>query len=272
MSEAAGPPRPDSVDVDRDTRSRRVPNTRGPRLRSTPVSQLAAKSILDWIVDENLEPGKMLPNEASMASGLQVARATLREALQLLTSHGIIEVRTGRGGGPVIQEPSAAAFAQQSLMLLQFMRVSYQDLLECRQILEPTITQAAARYGDDPQLAELQDSAALLGDTVDDLTKYNSALTRFHLILGDCTGNSVVSVINSVFLQASRSVHENIPVPLRHRKGTIGWYARITEAIVAGDDEGARSTTENYLAHYRRWLDRYSPASLRQTVRWVPGR
>ena len=262
----------DGDDADQMATSRRLPAGHATRLRSIPVSQLAAKSILDWIVDEGIEPGEMLPNEATMASVLRVARATLREALRLLATHGVIEVRTGRGGGPVVQEPSAAAFAQQSLMLLQFMRVRYQDLLEGRQLLEPTIAQAAARHGDSASLAELEDCAAHLADTVDDPVKYRAALTRFHLILGDCTGNSVVSVINSVFAQASQLVHEGIPVPHRHRKGTIDWYSRVAEAILAGDEEGAASTTEAYLSHYRRWLDRYSPASLTQTVRWVPGR
>lgn len=259
-------------DEDPVGQARRLPYAQGVRLRSAPVSQLAAKSILDWIVDENLQPGEMLPNEATMASGLRVARATLREALHLLTTHGVIEVRTGRGGGPMVQEPSAATFAQQSLMLLQFMRVRYQDLLEGRQILEPAIAQAAARHGNSTPLAELDDCAVHLSDTVSDPIKYSAALERFHLLLGETTGNSAVSVINSMFVKAFMVIHDEIPISHTHRRKTIDWYTRIAEAVLTGNQDDARSITYAYLTHYRRWLDRHSPASLTQTVRWTPGR
>src|ERR1700742_4774371 len=52
-----------------------------------------------------LEPGAMLPAERDLIAELQVGRGTLREALRLLELQGIVSVKTGPRGGPVVIRP-----------------------------------------------------------------------------------------------------------------------------------------------------------------------
>ena len=51
-----------------------------------------------------LEPGTQLPPEAELATRLEVAPMTLRQALAVLRSAGFIETRRGRGGGSFVRE------------------------------------------------------------------------------------------------------------------------------------------------------------------------
>ena len=62
------------------------------------LSQQVADTILSMItVEGSLHPGDKLPNENEFSASLHVSRATLREAVRILVSHNVLEIRRGRG-------------------------------------------------------------------------------------------------------------------------------------------------------------------------------
>ena len=62
------------------------------------LSQQVADTILSMItVEGSLRPGDKLPNENEFSALLHVSRATLREAVRMLVSHNVLEIRRGRG-------------------------------------------------------------------------------------------------------------------------------------------------------------------------------
>ena len=54
-----------------------------------------------------LKPGDRLPSETQLASALGISAVSLRSALVVLRSAGLIETRRGRGGGTFITEGAA---------------------------------------------------------------------------------------------------------------------------------------------------------------------
>src|ERR1700689_1242920 len=72
--------------------------------RSGKISQTIARNILDDIVVRQLPPGTMLSSEAGMLARYGVGRASLREALRILEIHGLIKIKPGPRGGPVVAE------------------------------------------------------------------------------------------------------------------------------------------------------------------------
>ncbi|MGB4255860.1 MAG: GntR family transcriptional regulator, partial [Rectinema sp.] len=60
-------------------------------------SQEVASHIKELIRDEKLKPGEKLPNELELCSLFSVSRPTIREAVKILISQGIIEIRRGKG-------------------------------------------------------------------------------------------------------------------------------------------------------------------------------
>ena len=73
--------------------------------RSPKTSERVARDLVTHIIDNNLAEGTKLPNEKQLAEVFQVGRTTLREALRLLETHGVIIIRPGPGGGPVVRRP-----------------------------------------------------------------------------------------------------------------------------------------------------------------------
>ena len=57
----------------------------------------AAEQIIKLIRENQLQAGEKLPNEFDMAQQLSVGRGTIREAVKILESRNIVEIRRGRG-------------------------------------------------------------------------------------------------------------------------------------------------------------------------------
>jgi DNA-binding FadR family transcriptional regulator len=57
---------------------------------------VAARALLDYIDERGLAPGESLPVERDMLESMGIARSTLREALRLLETQGIVDIRAGR--------------------------------------------------------------------------------------------------------------------------------------------------------------------------------
>src|SRR5258708_12733654 len=80
--------------------------------RRTKISVAIAKSIVRHIADRHLRPGSPLLPEQAMAAQYGVGRASVREALRLLEMHGLVDIRRGNGGGPLVGTNGARRFAQ----------------------------------------------------------------------------------------------------------------------------------------------------------------
>jgi len=76
--------------------------------RSGKISETIARDILDDIVVRQLPPGTMLASEAVMLDRYGVGRASLREALRILEIHGLIKIKPGPRGGPVVAEVTSS--------------------------------------------------------------------------------------------------------------------------------------------------------------------
>jgi GntR family transcriptional repressor for pyruvate dehydrogenase complex len=67
------------------------------RVQKDRVSDKVVEQILELIEEGKLRVGDQLPGERDLMDQLDVARASVREALRILEFQGIIEVQPGRG-------------------------------------------------------------------------------------------------------------------------------------------------------------------------------
>ena len=97
------------------------------------VSRLIT-ALQDYIVNGNLKPGMELPPERKLAEQLGVSRFSMREALRVAQSQGLIEIVQGRK--PRVAKPTAAAASEIIGITLKRSKKTFLDLIEVRQALE----------------------------------------------------------------------------------------------------------------------------------------
>ena len=66
-------------------------------LKNKLLAEQVEDEIYHYILDTPLEPGTKLPNEFELGEKFGVGRSTVREAVKLLSSKGIVEVRRCSG-------------------------------------------------------------------------------------------------------------------------------------------------------------------------------
>ena len=120
--------------------------TKRPRRKLVKVAEVVARQILHDIVDRELEPGAKLPSEVEMAETHGVARGSLREALRILEIHGLITLKPGPGGGPVVAAINSEDLGQTLTFFLQASGATFRELMQARLVLEPLMARAAAEH------------------------------------------------------------------------------------------------------------------------------
>src|SRR3954471_1911727 len=93
-------------------------NVRFSELEVKKLSTLLADSITETILKNGMQPGHRLPPEREMRDQFGVGRGTLREALRVLEAEGLIIVKAGPRGGPVVAKPDADRVTRLLILLL----------------------------------------------------------------------------------------------------------------------------------------------------------
>src|SRR3982074_2929687 len=119
-----------------------------PRLRSSRLSRAdePARAVEDDISAGVLSTGDRLGTKEDLRVHFNVAVATVNEAIKLLESRGLVEARSGPGGGVFVASPSARM--RQGPLMRGFQRAdsASADYHEVRGALEPLICRQAARH------------------------------------------------------------------------------------------------------------------------------
>src|SRR5215204_5074996 len=100
---------PDPSEEPSTTPSDRMSGRQGRRVDK--VSEVVAREILSEITEQDLQPGAKLGPESEMLERYDIGRSSLREALRILEVYGVITIKPGPGGGPVVRRLSSRDFA-----------------------------------------------------------------------------------------------------------------------------------------------------------------
>lgn len=243
--------------------------------RSTPAGRavrvkralILAREIVDDIQTNAQGPGDRLPGEDEMLARYDVARATLREALRFLELQGVIYLRPGRGGGPIVSRPQTANFASSMALILQFMDTDLGALLDLREAIAPAVAERAAENATLADLAALEDCFARLNREREAPT-FEETNRRFHDLLGWASGNPTFGLLTSALHLLTRSMSHVLGYSEQEREGQLRCLGGVLHAVRVRDAARARRHMERLTAGSTRYLTQRSPDVVAQKVRW----
>ncbi|WP_237224689.1 FadR/GntR family transcriptional regulator [Rothia nasisuis] len=207
-----------------------------------------------------LRVGDRLPGERSLAEKYGISRASVREALRILSAVGLI--RSGVGSGPkagavVVSEPSdALGWALRMHIATRTLPVA--DIVNTRVLLEGEAAARAAGVASDPERTASLTNALRYLDEMDraDISddRFHFCDTRFHYEISSLSGNIVMdTVIDSLHLATVSYVQEAVPYLedwAATKRELQEQHRAIYAAVLAGDPERARRT----VAEHIRWF------------------
>jgi DNA-binding FadR family transcriptional regulator len=238
--------------------------------RRTPKrSELIAQDLANYIIDEDLKEGTPLPPEHEMIASLGVGRTTLREALRLLETRGVLSIKSGPGGGPIVQRPKPQGLSEALTLILQFEGAALQDVVEARRWLEAAVSRLAATRITAAEIAELRAINAIIAEHPDDqdITLDQNAL--FHKSIGDACGNTVLRVFLETIISIADGRAVGVSYGRKQIEAIVDAHEKIIQALESHDpDEAGAAMNEHLEASQAYWRRRYG-AAIKQPVRWM---
>lgn len=229
-----------------------------------------ARELANYISTNDMPEGTQLPSEVEMARTFGVGRTTLREALRLLEIRGVITIRVGRGGGPVVRQPQTTDLAEGLALVLQFQTATLSDIVDARLILEPVAARHAAEVMTPSLLDELRTTVdAMLAQP--DGRVFGRENARFHSLLAHTLDNPVISV----YIDCLKHLHDGrqfgIEYAAKHVHAVSRAHLAIIEALEVKDPDLAESAMRKHLEDTRGYWSRKYADVYRRPLRWLEG-
>jgi len=211
------------------------------------IPSSVAQALQQRIISGDYPSGTRLPPQRELATSLGVSRASLREALTVLETLGLVDILPSKG--VVVRGPHAGTermhrpFATAALGTL-----SPRQLIELRLVLEPGWTALAAARMHAAGLRHLQWLQQQLAHALErnDLLSAAEADLQFHLLLAQLSGNPGLVAMAA---QLEHAIGHSLRLPFA-KNGADDQPARehdaIVQAIGAGD---AAASAEAMRAH-----------------------
>lgn len=219
------------------------------------MSDIVAADLRRQIIDGELKEGDPLPPEDQLMEHAGVARTTVREALRVLESEGLLVVRRGAGGGARIKTPSVGNVARYIGLVLQSQGATLRDVYDARLMLEAPAAGMLARVQDRDQIVEalrkaLDEEEAVL----DEPAALSHAYGRFHQLIVQLSGVQTFEVLAAVsnriiqaqadrYMSAGQKPERKVATDAAHRAHT-----RFVELVVAGAAQDAEELWRKHLA------------------------
>ncbi len=169
-----------------------------PAFRSiTPVRAYegVVAQIEEAILAGQLRPGHRLPSERALMAQFEVSRGTIREALRVLESNGLVRSRPGDpSGGAEILANSSGRLAKALTTFARLGQVGIVELVEFRMVVEGSAVRLAAELHDQQALDAMEAAYAEMQRAVGvSYEAFSDADVAFHLAVASCSGNSLLT-------------------------------------------------------------------------------
>ncbi len=205
------------------------------------------EQIYQYILDKPFEIGAKLPNEFELGERFGVGRSTIREAVKLLISKGILEVR--RGSGTYVVNTMPADLDPLRLQGRADKMKLALDLADARIMLEPGIAEMAARNATMEDIEKLKSLCDLTERRLREGGDYIKEDIAFHTCIAQCSKNVVVEqlipIIDTAVLMFVNVTHKRL------KEETVATHRAVTEAIAEGDPIGAKSAMMMHMTYNR---------------------
>ncbi len=173
----------------------------------TGATKLAVGILGRRIANDIFNPSEVMPTESELAEMLGVSRATIRDAIKVLSGKGM--VRTARRYGTRVRpveewnllDSDVVSWHEPTHPRLLMMFV---ETTELRYIIEPAAAALAAERASDEQMETLLSAAHALHPEKDETEELFAADCRFHATLLEATGNLMMRQLRPLILTMLR--------------------------------------------------------------------
>lgn len=240
------------------------------RIEQPRVADAIVEQLETLILDGVLAPNERLPSERDLAQQLNVSRPSLREAIDVLETRGLIASR--HGGGTYVADLLGTAFSAPLIHLFRTHPDCAIDYIEFRAGLEGMAAYLAAQRATDSDRAILTRifAAMEVAHKLKDPQEEARIDAELHLAVAETSHNIILlHVIRSLFNLLKEGVFYNRNQLYKRRsirRLLLEQHRAIFEAVVQNRPEEAREAVQGHLNYVRAACRDFNQEAERESV------
>jgi len=214
-------------------------------IKKTRVYEEVVKQLKELITSGELKPGEKLPSERELAKSFGVSRVSVRQALTVLETLGLIERKVGGGTFNVADkldfeiEPILDAIMRKKDQLNQ--------PLEVRRILEPNLARLAAERATEEDIRAMEESLQHQKEQIERGELIIEEDSKFHYCIARATKNEIaLKIVEAIHDLLWQTREESIKARQGSQLSYKG-HQRILRAIKSRDGEKAYKAMMDHL-------------------------
>lgn len=210
------------------------------------LSELIADDIYAMItVEKRFNPGDKLPNENDFSKELNINRATLREAIRILSTNDVLEIKRGKGTFVVENltdgKLDVNTFANK--------KGNIKDLYEMRIIIEPEAAYYATLRATEKEIRNIIKLGSILEEKITENVDRTKEEQEFHKAIAKATHNEYMNKLIPVLLQA---IYLSVVISQNNeelRIETLRDHRLVMQFMEKRDADGARTAMRLHMMH-----------------------
>lgn len=237
-------------------------------VRIPKAAEIVSKELRNQIVRGTLKEGESLAAESELMTRFGISRPTLREALRILESEGLISVSRGAHGGATVCNPTIDVAAKHVSIVLQTNAITLADISRLHMVVEPPAARIVAENFSKSAPLIMRQRIEDCRRHFDDNYGYGLATARFRntlIELADVrTLTLLMGMLNNIFERHWGIVTATAGQQLDNapdKKRGIRSLEKLVEYIAAGDGLGAEEHWRNHTAAVEKMMRKWLPAA-----------
>lgn len=211
--------------------------------KNKPLPEIAADKIIEYIFAQKLEKDQRLPSEFEFIDMLGVGRGTIREAIKILASRNVVEIK--RGVGTFVCENMGMSDDPLGFKYIEDKHKLVLDALELRMLIEPELAKKAAKNASTNQIKEIEYWCQVIEEKIEANEDYLEEDRKFHTTIAKSSNNLVISNLIPVIHQSIELLIETSKKALTQE--TIVTHKKICIAIRNRDEQMAYESMSEHL-------------------------
>lgn len=211
-----------------------------------------------------LRPGDKLPPEREMAEQLGVGRGAVREALRMLETSGVVQLRKGVYGGAFVQTMSAQGLTTSIHDQVFLGHVPIDQLTEVRATLLGLAVELACLRGKPHEFDRIEANIDLTEalSKADDIEALRDTVNAFYDLIAVAAHNQILATFVGSFAVVMRSIYLQLRGSMPRK--VIKARRRIAAYIRARDAENAVLELRRHLNEMQAYVVSHSVESFRR--------
>jgi len=193
------------------------------------------------LLKKQLKPGDRIPNEFELTQSLRTSRGTIREALKILASYGVLEIRPG--DGTYVSRSMGDRFFDHLIFQLILSDTDKKRLMELRELIEIGIVKIVLSNATDEDFQRIEQEYERMAERVKESESDAKGLTEldiaFHHALGRSTKNELIRKVYNFVLELFAPSIEETYRRENNSVNALQHHRKILDGLKARDNDRA---------------------------------